>query len=114
MFDENKLYIIDGPTLRHMIAICRKLSDENPSFKQSMKDAVKMLLTLDIIDEIRDMNDIDFGDVKDLAFQIGIDLERLDKLSDNLLEGDYKKKMNKKAYTLDDMLKNVGLKLRGT
>ena len=115
MFDRNKYYIIDGPTLKRVITICKKLSDENPSFKDPIKELVRTLLMLDEIDEIRDlgnMDDMSDEDMMEIALQISRDIESIEELNEKIL-GDYYNHSKKKedGITLKQMLKNLKLKL---
>ena len=116
MFDRNKYYIIDGQTLKRVITICKNLTDENPIYKDPIKELMRTLLMLDEIDEIRDlgnMDDMSDEDMMDIALQIGRDIESIEELNEKIFWDDYKDHSQKKedGITLKQMLKNLKLKL---
>ena len=111
MFDKDKYYIIDGQTLKRVVTVCKKLADNNPEFKDTIKTLMKSLLMLDEIDEIREIDNMSDEDMVYIASQIREDIEAIEELNEKILGNGYYSSKDKDSVTLNEMIENVGVKL---
>ena len=100
LFRSDQKFIISGKILNRVIEICKQFAHNNPQYDKSVMALLRILLMLEEIDEIVEL------DRSILEEQLKNNI--LDIIMYDLIE---EESDEDKSMSLDQMLRNVGLKL---